>query len=94
MPKPIGDAMAESLGAQLRRQRIRQGRSQVDVARRIAMLPQALSRIEHNHRDSRISTLADIARELGLEILLVPKRVVPAVRAMLADSPVDGARFG
>lgn len=84
----------ESIGEQLRQHRLKQRRSQADVAAHLAMLPTALSRIEHNHRNSRISTLADIARELGLEIMLVPKRVAPAVRAMLSDDPQDGARFG
>ncbi|MBV9409719.1 MAG: hypothetical protein JO164_12905 [Candidatus Eremiobacteraeota bacterium] len=37
----------------------------------------------------RVSTLLDIARELRVEPLLVPKELVPPVRALLS-APADG----
>jgi len=57
-----------------------------------------LSRIEHGG-DFRVTTLLDVARVLGLEPMLVPKRSVPAVRALLAegerheDSVLEKGRF-
>ena len=43
-----------------------------------------LSRIEHG-ADFRVSTLLELARELKLEPILVPKELVPAVRAVMHD---------
>jgi len=47
-----------------------------------------LSRIEHG-ADFRVSTLLDIARQLQLEPLLVPKEMVPAVRAVLSNAEYE-----
>jgi len=72
------------------------------LASRLGVSKANVIRIEHG-RDLRVSTLLDIARELGLEPMLIPKENVPAVRALLADlqpaadgdAAIDaGPRFG
>jgi transcriptional regulator with XRE-family HTH domain len=55
---------------------------QAELAWRLRMSPANLSRIEHG-ADFRVSTLLEIARELKLEPLLIPKELVPAVRAIV-----------
>jgi HTH-type transcriptional regulator/antitoxin HipB len=46
-------------------------------------LPQShISKIERGAVDPQLSNLLEIARALGLELMLVPKRLVPAVRTL------------
>ncbi len=50
----------------------------------LAGLPQShISKVESNDVDLRVSSLAAIAHALGLELFLVPRRAVLAVRATL-----------
>jgi transcriptional regulator with XRE-family HTH domain len=75
----------ESVGKLLARERQRQGIAQRDLARKLDVSAPNLSRIE-NGADLRVSTLADLARALGLEPMLVPKHAVAAVRALIDAS--------
>ena len=57
-------------------------------------LPQShISRIEGGKTDLRLSSLIELARQLDLEVVLVPRKYVPAIRAMTAstrdESPQD-----
>jgi HTH-type transcriptional regulator / antitoxin HipB len=79
---------ASALGRILAEARERAGLSQTELARRLNVSGANLSRIEHGS-DLRVSTLLEIARALQLEPLLVPKNLVPAVRAML-EEPSNG----
>lgn len=72
----------EGLGPALGRLRRERGIAQAALARRLGMSAANLSRIEHG-ADFRVSTLLDLARELRLEPVLVPRPVLPAVRALL-----------
>jgi transcriptional regulator with XRE-family HTH domain len=72
-----------SLGPLLARARRERGLSQSELARRLGMSAPHLSRIEHG-ADLRVSTLLDVARELKLEPVLVPKHRLATVRALLA----------
>ncbi|GAC1402749.1 MAG: hypothetical protein NVSMB64_03080 [Candidatus Velthaea sp.] len=60
------------------------GLSQAEVARRLGVSGANLSRIERG-ADLRVSTMIDIARALQLEPMLVPKSLVPSVRALLDE---------
>jgi HTH-type transcriptional regulator / antitoxin HipB len=60
------------------------GLSQTELARRLDVSASNLSRIEHG-ADLRVSTLLEIARELQFEPMLIPKNLVPAVRAILEE---------
>jgi predicted transcriptional regulator len=62
------------------------------VAKRAGLTQTYLSKIEHAKVDPRISTLQDVARAEGLEIVLVPIELVPAVRAMLSGDPKTDSR--
>jgi HTH-type transcriptional regulator / antitoxin HipB len=68
--------------------------TQASLARRLGMSVSNLSRIEHG-ADFRVSTLLDLARELRLEPVLVPKEMVPAIRSMLshAEHEAEPGRF-
>jgi len=75
----------QAITARLRAARLAKGFSQRDLAR-LTGLPQAqLSRIEAGQVDLRLSSLAAIAHALDLEITLVPRKAVPAMRMILSE---------
>jgi transcriptional regulator with XRE-family HTH domain len=86
----MAGSAAESLGMLLARARRERGISQAELARRLGMSGPHLSRIEHG-ADLRVSTLLDIARELKLEPVLVPKPRLATVRALLASTAAEEA---
>ncbi len=53
--------------------------SQRQLAAKLEMKQSQISDIESGKRDVRISTFMEIARRLGLELILVPRRMLPAV---------------
>lgn len=59
---------------------------------RLAGVPQShISKIESGGVDLRLSSLVEIARALDLEVTLVPRKNIPAVRSIVR-TPEDGAR--
>jgi transcriptional regulator with XRE-family HTH domain len=70
----------------IRVQRNRRGISQLELGERLKMPQSQIARFEAGERDIRLSTLMEIARALDLEPMLVPKRLIPAVRYMI-DAP-------
>src|ERR1700749_2233529 len=73
---------------QVRVARESKGLTQADVGSRIGQPQSSVSRIERGG-DLRVSTLLEMARVLELEPMLIPKRLVPAVRA-LVEHAADG----
>lgn len=67
----------------IRVQRNRRGISQLELGERLKMPQSQIARFEAGERDIRLSTLMEIARALDLEPMLVPKRLIPAVRYMI-----------
>ncbi|HEY0394078.1 MAG TPA: helix-turn-helix transcriptional regulator [Candidatus Elarobacter sp.] len=79
---------ASDFGAIIRKRRHERNVTQGALAARLGMSVSNLSRIEHG-ADLRVSTLLDIARELKLEPILVPKELVPSVRGILSTTDAD-----
>tara|TARA_R110002049_G_scaffold259498_1_gene435340 strand:- start:6989 stop:7333 length:345 start_codon:yes stop_codon:yes gene_type:complete len=77
----MGTVVSEALRAIRKAKGIRQS----ELARTIGMDPGHLSRIESGQSNPNIATLTEIARALDLEIMLVPREKVPAVRAITAQ---------
>lgn len=67
-------------------ERDRRGLSQQAVASLAGLTQSRYSAIELGKIDPRASTLAEIARALDLELMLVPKEVVPVVESVLAGA--------
>lgn len=66
------------------------GLTQSDVARKLGMRQGHLSRIEQGKVDIRLSNFLDIARLLGLEVMLVPRQVKPVIEQLLrGDEPSE-----
>lgn len=57
--------------------------SQRELAAKLEMKQSQISDIEAGKRDVRISTFVEIARSLGFELVLVPRRLLPAVQYLL-----------
>lgn len=71
-----------SIQDQLRQSRERKGLTQSDVGARVGQPQSAVSRIERGG-NLHVSTLLEMARVLGMEPVLVPKHLMPAVQALL-----------
>jgi transcriptional regulator with XRE-family HTH domain len=67
---------------QIRQAREAKGFTQSDLGRRLGQPQSSVSRIERGG-DLRLSTLLEMARILDLEPMLIPKRLVPAIQALI-----------
>lgn len=61
--------------------------SQRALGKKIGLAQSHVSKIERGGVDPQLSSLLEMARALGLELMLVPKRLVPAVRALGRPAP-------
>ena len=76
----------DQIATALKAAREEQGLSQRELGRR-AGFPQAhISNIESGSVDLKVSSLIEIARALGLELMLVPRPHVPGVQALTGGS--------
>ena len=79
----------EHFAEQLRHARMAKNLSQRELSK-LAGVPQShISRIESNQVDLRLSSLLAIANALDLETVLVPRKAVPAVQAVVRHA-ADG----
>jgi HTH-type transcriptional regulator / antitoxin HipB len=84
---------AGNLITHLRGERLHQQLSQVQLGQLVGAPQSQITRIESGGSDIRLSTLLELAHALGLEPVLVPKVLLPAVRHVIAhrqegaDSP-------
>ncbi|MCD6007307.1 helix-turn-helix domain-containing protein [Halomonas sp. IOP_31] len=84
----------EQLAARLKAAREAKGLSQRELSA-LAGVPQShISKIENNAVDLRVSSLSSIAHALDLELMLVPRKALPAVQSItrsVASAPVINA---
>jgi transcriptional regulator with XRE-family HTH domain len=66
--------------------------SQVELGKRVGMPQSQIARIERGDSDLRLSTVLELARVLGLEPMLIPKQLVPAVSYMIAPKSSGEAK--
>jgi len=62
------------------------GLSQLALAKAAGMPQSHISRIENAGVDLRLSSLTEIARALDLELILVPRKDIPAVRSIMGGA--------
>lgn len=62
-----------------------EGLSQRDLSAKSRVPQSHISRIENGAVDLRTSSLVELARVLDLELVLVPRRAIPAVRSIAKD---------
>jgi HTH-type transcriptional regulator/antitoxin HipB len=73
-----------SIRDQIRRAREEKGLTQAELGLRLGQPQSSVSRIERGG-DVRLSTVLEIARTLELEPMLIPKRLVPVVQAIVQN---------
>ncbi|WP_273691790.1 helix-turn-helix domain-containing protein [Ketogulonicigenium vulgare] len=86
--QPLEGPMA-SVGDQLRRARLSRNMTQGQVADLAGISRPRYRDIETGAAAARTTTLINIARALGLEMMLVPQTMVPAIEAMLRPEVED-----
>jgi transcriptional regulator with XRE-family HTH domain len=74
--------------------RHRAGLSQRALGAKLGIAQSHLSKIERAAVDPQVSSLMEIARVLGLELMFVPKQLVPAVQALQRQAVPDPRRPG
>ncbi|MAY44990.1 MAG: transcriptional regulator [Rhodobacteraceae bacterium] len=73
-----------TIGAQLRRARLAAGLTQEQVAELAGISRPRYRDIETGAAAARATTLMNVARALGLEMMLIPQFLVPAVGTLLS----------
>jgi transcriptional regulator with XRE-family HTH domain len=69
--------------------RHRAGLSQRALGAKLGIAQSHVSKIERAAVDPQVSSLMEIARALGLELMFVPKQLVPAVQALQREAVPD-----
>jgi transcriptional regulator with XRE-family HTH domain len=86
----------DHIGRQLAEARSRAGLTQAGLAEKLGVQQSRVSRIEHE-TNPRLDTVQSYARALGLEVVLVPRKQLGRVRAMLSSQAApeddDHSRF-
>jgi transcriptional regulator with XRE-family HTH domain len=72
-----------SILKQLKIARQKKGLKQSELGNKLGLPQSHISKIEREETDPRLSTVVDMARVVDREILLIPRRLVPAIRAMI-----------
>lgn len=70
----------------LREARVRKGFSQRELSARSGVPQSHISKIESGSVDLRMSSLIALARVLDLELLIAPKKSVPAIKSIIRSS--------
>lgn len=85
----------EQIAAALKRAREGKGLSQRELAKRAGVPQSHISKIEGNGVDLRLSSLVSLAHALDLELELIPRKALPAVRSLTrltaGSAPGEGA---
>jgi transcriptional regulator with XRE-family HTH domain len=77
------DSAAKTWGKALRERRRFLRLSQQQVANLTGKAQSQIARIESGREDARLSSVVQVARSLGLDLVPVPVRLLPAVRHLL-----------
>ncbi len=68
----------------LHRAREAKGLTQAALGRKMSMPQSHISRIEHGRTDLRLSSLLEMARLLDHDVMLIPRKYLPAVKSIRA----------
>jgi transcriptional regulator with XRE-family HTH domain len=78
---PKRDTQRELFDA-LRTARLNRGLSQQELAGKLGLHQRQISDLERASMDPRLSTVQNVARALDLELLLVPRHLIPAIEGL------------
>ena len=80
----------EEIADALRTAREERGLSQRELSARSGVPQGHISKIENGTVNLRLSSLVELARALDLELMLVPRKSLPAVQAIVRSATGDG----
>jgi len=83
------DPLLKDLGLRFRKARLAAGLSQDQIAQRANISRPRYRDIETGAAAARATTLVNVARALGMEMMLIPQATVPAVQSMLQPTDDD-----
>ncbi len=69
------------------------GLTQAELGKKLGLPQSHISKIEQELTNPQLSTLSDMARILDLELTLVPRPMLPAVRSILTGEETDKPRW-
>jgi len=72
-----------SILKQLKIARQEKGLKQSEFGNKLGLPQSHISKIERGETDPRLSTVVDMARIVDRELILVPRRLAPAIRQMI-----------
>jgi len=78
---PKRDAQ-QALFDTLRTARLNRGLSQQELAGKLGLHQRQISDLERASMDPRLSTVQNVARALDLELLLLPRHLIPAIEGL------------
>lgn len=73
----------EEIGSRLKKARLQKKWSQRTLGERVGIPQSHISKIESGAVDLQTSSLIQLARVLDLELMLIPRALVPAFQAMI-----------
>jgi transcriptional regulator with XRE-family HTH domain len=77
----------EDLALQIKQARDRAGLSQRDLSAQSGITQAHISQIESGKLNPGLATVVDIGRALDMELVLIPKRLMPAVNSLIDTGP-------
>jgi transcriptional regulator with XRE-family HTH domain len=83
-------ARLAEIATTIAQQRSAKGLTQTSLGQLLGLPQSHISRVEAGRVDLRTSSLLDLARALDLEVMLIPRKLVPAVRAQIQEEPEHG----
>lgn len=86
------DPLLKELGLRFRKARMAAGLSQEQIALRANISRPRYRDIETGAAAARATTLVNVARALGMEMMLIPQAMVPAIQSMLQPAADDDDR--
>ena len=82
-----------SILSQIKAARLKQGLSQAALGKKLGVPQSHVSKIEQGMSDPRLSTISNMAQMLDQELVLVPRQMLPALRAFLHGEGDEKRRF-
>ncbi|MES9991949.1 MAG: helix-turn-helix transcriptional regulator [Candidatus Thiodiazotropha sp.] len=78
---------------QLRQARLDSKLKQSELGSKLGLPQSHISKIEKGGANPRLSTVVDMARLLDQELVLVPRAMLPAIRALLSAEDIEQPRW-
>tara|TARA_B100000780_G_scaffold278926_1_gene254427 strand:- start:3278 stop:3571 length:294 start_codon:yes stop_codon:yes gene_type:complete len=84
--------MIEDFAKQIQKARKAKGMTQGELGAKMGLPQSHISQLESGKIDMRLSSLLEISRLLDLEPMLIPRPMIPAIRALTSNRSDIGKR--